>query len=77
MSRTPSREPGVVAKDALRRGRLVGDRGVGPGDEDDVGRVLHQRLEARLAPAGVERLGQHLTVEGQTDLGGQRLDACW
>ncbi len=71
---TPSSEPWPVAEDALRRRRLVGDGGVRTGDEDDVGRVLHQRLEAGLAAAGVERFGQHLTVEGQPDLGGQRLE---
>ena len=65
--------PRFVAEDALRRGRLVGDGRVGPGDQDDVGGALYERLEPHLAPPGVEGLGQLLPVEGQADLGGQGL----
>ena len=64
----------LVAEDALSGRRLVGDRRVGPGDEDDVRSVLHQCLKASFTSAGMERFGQHLAVEGQADLGGQRLE---
>ena len=69
----PSSAPGLVAQDALGRRRLVGDGGVGPGDQDHVGRVLHQGLEAGLAAAGVERPRSAPRGRGQAHLGGQGL----
>ena len=64
----------AVTKDALGRRRLIDDRRIRPGDKDDVGGILHQRLEPGFAAASVERLGQYLAVEGQANLGGQRFE---
>jgi len=62
---------GLVAEGSLRRGGLVGDCRVGAGDQDDVGGVLHEGLEASFAATGMERLGEGLPVEGEVHLGGE------
>ena len=65
---------GLVAEDPCRRGGLVGDRGVGTGDQDDVRGVLHEGLEAGFAATGVERLSEGFAVEGEVDLSGEGFD---
>ena len=73
-SEPPSlQRPRFVPEDALGRGRLIGDGRVRPGNQDHVGRALHEGLEPQLATPGVEGIGQLLAVEGQADLGGQCL----
>jgi hypothetical protein len=65
--------PGVVAEHPLERGRGVGDPHVGPEDQDDVGGVVDQGPEAGLAAPHVQVLGQGDPVQGQGDLGAERL----
>ena len=61
-----------VAEDALDRGALVDDRGVGVEHGDEVAGVLDERAEARLALAAVDLLGQRGALERERDLRGQR-----
>ena len=70
----PSTSSTAVAEHARDRGALVRHRPVGVEHGDQVARVRDERAEARLAPPAVEVLGERRSLDGERDLGGERLE---
>ena len=64
----------AVAEHALDRRALVRHGAVRVEHGDQVARVRDERAEARLAPPAVEVLGQRRSLDGERDLGGERLE---
>ena len=62
-------------EDRLRRRRRKPDRQVRLEDDDHVGRVLHEPAEASLALALEQVLGERDALEGECDLGRERLQS--
>ena len=66
---------GLVSQHAFDRGALIDDRRLVIEHRDEVAGVLHERAETGLAATLVDLLGEGGALEGERDLGRERVEA--